>query len=365
MSNVVELHGKDRSLAEASVWVARLDRGLSHAEEDEIVSWMAADLNNETALMQLSYQWDQMDSLGRLAELFPRAGVSEPRHSQWRMAAASILLAVLVGLGSALFSGNLDFGASQTLAKADVDVYETAVGGLSRVQLSDGSRLVLNTNSHIETEFSADYRIIRLKRGELHIDVARDTDRPLSVIVGNRILQAIGTAFSVKIDDTQQVELLVTEGKVKVGIWPRKTANTNTPGSLLDASITGDSISVSQGERIVLDDAEEQLEQLPQEEIEVQLSWREGNLIFRGQSLQDATKEISRYTPIEFVLLDEKLEKIRVAGLFKAGDVAGFLSSLEANFDIAYERIDQNTIELSTSTVEANQTIAPEPDSDQ
>ena len=65
------------------------------------------------------------------------------------------------------------------------------------------------------------------------------------------------------------------------------------------------------------------------------------------------------------MLLDEKLEKIRVAGLFKAGDVAGFLSSLEANFDIAYERTDQNTIELSSSTVEANQAIAPEPDSAQ
>jgi len=36
--------------------------------------------------------------------------------------------------------------------------------------------------------------------------------------------------------------------------------------------------------------------------------------------------------------------------LFKTGDVAGFLSSLEANFDIAYERTDDETVLLFAAT---------------
>ena len=73
---------------------------------------------------------------------------------------------------------------------------------------------------------------------------------------------------------------------------------------------------------------------LEPEEIEVQLSWRSGNLIFRGESLATAVYEVGRYTSVEFVIKMRNCDGVRVAGLFKTGDVSGFLSSLEANFDI-------------------------------
>jgi len=78
----------------------------------------------------------------------------------------------------------------------------------------------------------------------------------------------------------------------------------------------------------------------------MRLSWREGNLIFRGESLGDAVQEVGRYTNLEFVITSDELKQLRVAGLFKAGDVEGFLASLRANFDIIDERIDDNTILL-------------------
>jgi transmembrane sensor len=104
----------------------------------------------------------------------------------------------------------------------------------------------------------------------------------------------------------------------------------------------------------VLDDDSESLDTLEPEEIEVQLSWREGNLIFDGESLHQAVSEISRYTTVEFVFVDEDLQRIRVAGLFKAGDLTGFLASLRANFDIAYEQVNDNTILLSALGGDAN-----------
>ena len=82
----------------------------------------------------------------------------------------------------------------------------------------------------------------------------------------------------------------------------------------------------------------------------MQLSWRSGNLIFRGESLETTVSEVGRYTSVEFVIKDEELRRVRVAGLFKTGDVAGFLSSLEANFDIAYERTDDETVLLFAAT---------------
>jgi transmembrane sensor len=84
------------------------------------------------------------------------------------------------------------------------------------------------------------------------------------------------------------------------------------------------------------------------------LSWRSGNIIFRGESLATAVAEVGRYTPVEFVFLDPKLKKLRVAGLFKVGDISGFLSTLEANFNILSERGDNEQIFLSSANMEGN-----------
>jgi len=92
---------------------------------------------------------------------------------------------------------------------------------------------------------------------------------------------------------------------------------------------------------------EERVTAVPQAEVAVKLSWQQGNLVFRGESLEDAVKEVGRYTSVEFVFLDEELKKVRIAGLFKAGDVEGLLSALRENFNIVSQRIDGKKVLLS------------------
>ena len=92
----------------------------------------------------------------------------------------------------------------------------------------------------------------------------------------------------------------------------------------------------------------EQVTDVTAEDIEVKLSWRRGNLVFTGESLEDAVKEVGRYTSVEFVFIDEHLKKVRVGGVFKAGDVEGLLATLRENFNIVSQRIDGETILLGT-----------------
>ncbi len=77
------------------------------------------------------------------------------------------------------------------------------------------------------------------------------------------------------------------------------------------------------------------------------MSWRQGNLIFRGETLEDAIAEVSRYTPVRFELADERLKDIRIGGLFKAGDVNGLLASLEENFKIESRWLDADRVSLT------------------
>jgi transmembrane sensor len=143
------------------------------------------------------------------------------------------------------------------------------------------------------------------------------------------------------------VEVLVADGRVQIGVREPGTADTEQLGF---TSEIANKLLISQAERVLLNSGEESVEVLEPEEIEVQLSWRSGNLIFRGESLATTVSEVGRYTSVEFVIKDEELRRVRVAGLFKTGDVAGFLSSLEANFDIAYERTDDETVLLFAAT---------------
>ena len=97
-------------------------------------------------------------------------------------------------------------------------LYQTAIGEHSTVTLSDGSELILNTNTRVMVSYTQAARLIHLTRGEVHVSVAKDPQRPLSVIAGKKYIQAIGTEFNIEITDRQNIELIVTEGKVRVGV---------------------------------------------------------------------------------------------------------------------------------------------------
>ena len=355
MSNLYQIdqerkRSEQRAL-EASAWIAKMDKGLSEADADRLLAWMRAAPQNEAELLEMARMWDKMAALARLSEVFPhtsQAGTSAASRKRRRIAIAASLVVVLTALLATDLGRYFHESETEPSLTSDVAAYETAIGGVSTIELSDGSLIALNTDSRAVVSYNERQRVMRLERGEMHVDVAHDPTRPLSVVAGGHIVQAIGTAFSVKIDASQQVEVLVADGRVQVGVHASGTADwsrSNSPGN-----VDGQSFLVAQGERVVLNADSKTVEALEPEEIEMHLSWRNGNLIFRGEPLSVAVAEVSRYTPVEFVIEDENLQQVRVAGLFKAGDVAGFLSSMQANFDIVYERADDKTILLSAES---------------
>jgi transmembrane sensor len=346
MSNIVELPTEKR-FEQACDWIARMDNAMSDEDQLALEQWLAASKENQSVLLKVAKLWDKFDSLERLADLFPQP-IAQPVQRSWiyPAIAASILTVALAG---AWFVGGLSgidsLDRDQTvgqIAITDNKEYETAIGEQSNVNFTDGTQVLLNTNSLITVTFSEQYRLIELERGELHVQVAHDPSRPLSVIAGGKVIRAVGTAFNVQISPSQQVELIVTEGKVRV-----LEASSNEFAVTAPEKIPPNAMAVAQGGKVVLGVEKEVIETVTNEDIEADLSWRSGNLIFQGESLEDAISEISRYTPIKFEIVDDSLRDIQVAGLFKAGDVKGLLQALSKNFNIASERVGEKKILLS------------------
>ena len=347
MNQVVDISDKDRRLDTASRWIVRMDSGLSADERVELQRWMAENPKNAARLLSMAKRWDKMHDLSRLAELFPEADMTRGAKRTarvWYAAAAAAMLVLSVGLflfASVDLGDNTDTPVPGVVQAADQ--FETAIGEQSTVTLSDGSIVVLNTNSLIRVAYSNDARVLHLERGEIHVEVFDDPSRPFSVVAADRIVQAVGTAFSVEITEDQRIELVVTEGKVVVGIHAPTSTQSVAPALITQSS----SNTVEAGEEMVLGVADEVITAVTAEDIEVKLSWREGRLVFRGEPLEAALAEIERYTTVQFIFIDEDLKTREVTGRFRAGDVDGLLIALRMNFDIVHERADDGRVYLS------------------
>ena len=353
MKNITQLPDNDASYESASQWIVKLDRELTPDEEIALREWLHAEPKNHAILMEMTKLWDKMDAMSRLSDIFAQPLNTEPLNTEplntelraqkptrqtYTALAASLVLATMVGLWAVL-----GIQGDSTGRLAD-NIYQTAVGEQSNVMLSDGTKIVLNTNTRVEVNYTDRGRILQLTRGELNVSVAKDPNRPLSVIAAGQIVQAIGTEFNIEITDKQKIELVVTEGKVKVGVQQTPENADANPQHMVLAT---DARTISAGEEIMLGDSNEVITDVSADDIAVKLSWRSGNLIFRGESLEEAVREVGRYTSVEFVFMSEDLKKLRVAGLFKAGDVEGLLATLRENFDIVSQKDADGKVLLS------------------
>jgi transmembrane sensor len=162
------------------------------------------------------------------------------------------------------------------------------------------------------------------------------------------VIQAVGTAFNVKLAPDGDVEVTVTEGRVEL-VDPLAAAPAAPAAPRGQRTFD---MTLIEGEVAILDAAEGRRDAVPQitrlepAQVDVKLAWQRGMLIFEGEPLEAMLAEVERYTTADFVVEDEQLRRIRIGGYFRAGDVDGLLISLRENFDIESERIGGDTIVL-------------------
>jgi transmembrane sensor len=340
---------------EAATWVTRLARGLDEAEAADLQEWLARPSHRQV-LLEFAALYDEMGSLAELSELVPRprraafGGQVNGRH--WRRVAGVVAgcLALVVGVLLALpyshkSAQRLPRPEATLAAAADAPIiaqplphetYRTAVGQRSTVNLQDGTDITLNTDTVLEVRYSAAARDVFLQRGEAYFAVSHDVARPFNVHVGTRTVQAVGTAFNIRMRAHDAVEVTVSEGKVKVWSQP--------PAPVPDAPDAGApqkpafETFVAAHEAVLVTGQAAAPKEVGDSELNARLAWQQGRLLFRGESLEAVLAEVARYTTEKFVIEDDSLRAIRVGGYFRAGDIDGLLFVLRQNFGIEARR---------------------------
>ena len=350
MSDQKLLRRHSHHIGIASDWMGKLDRGLTVSEEARFKAWLFEEDGSYEVFMAMAKTWDRMDYLTMLATEKPTTTL--PVRSRWsHFAVAAVLICGLFAWQQLFLAPQRGVLQSDQYAKT----HETDKGERRDHQLPDGSRLSLNTNTRVGVQYSPEHRNLYLEQGEIHLRVESDPTRPLTVFAGARIFRAVGTEFNLEISDDQQIELVVTEGIVMIGVL---AAAPDGDGFSRPMLLPDTGTFVSAGRELVvstssdLQEIVEAPEAIDQEDIAVKLSWRDGNLIFRGESLEEAIAEVGRYTEVEFVFLDETAKRQTVSGLFRAGDVDGLLMTLRNNFNITHELVAGDRVLLRTHAVD-------------
>ena len=201
--------------------------------------------------------------------------------------------------------------------------YRTAVGEQKNIVLSDGSRILLNTDTAISVQVDPSQRNIKLLRGQAVFTVATDPNRPFEVTTDEAVVKALGTVFDV-LEDSQGTQVTVEEHAVSIRPLTEK-------GGVK-------TVRINEGQQTRYN-AKTGFGPITGINIKQNAAWQRGKLIFKNQELSAVIAELNRYYHGHIMLTDNKLATLRVTGVFPLDDPKAVLSMIEQTLPLKQTRI--------------------------
>jgi len=235
--------------------------------------------------------------------------------------AASIILLVVSAYVISKNSSSLDDTASSI--PVEMVSKTTSKGQKSTIILSDGSKVILNSQSAISYPkyFTDSTRNIELE-GEAFFDVTKDKTRPFTVSTGSTKTQALGTSFNINSRSSFHQISLVT-GKVLINTHDAD-AFILQPGEALEVNI---------------DNGQAHKSAFDSEKI---LSWKDGILYFDDSQLQDVINTLELWYDVKFELSSDQIAHKKYTGRFENASLRHVLKSMSFALDFEYTLKEKN-----------------------
>ncbi len=320
MDDGKDLDREDELFDEANRWFFRLQaEDVSEAEKQQFSQWLNADpahaeaWNNVQALMRslhaparASYDARRPERRSPFHKRRSVAAQRQPRRSRTFPAIAASCLLLIVGTAA--------YVRGPVLYDRWIADYATIAGQRETITLSDGTRVDLDTDTALKVNVTSGARRVTVLRGEAFFEIAKDP-RPFVVATGDGESRDIGTGFSVEKGEasstvTVQTGIVDVNAKTDPGGTVRLTA-----GESVDYGASG-------------------LSPLRKVDLEQQLAWRRGQLIFRQERLSDVVAKLNRYRSGRIVIVNPWIGNMLVSGTFNIDSPEAPIDALEAVLDV-------------------------------
>ncbi|MDG9929137.1 MULTISPECIES: FecR family protein [unclassified Pseudomonas] len=298
----------DQAGEQAIAWMVRLRSGRDDARQQaRFQHWLGQDPANARA-------WEQLQrGLGNHYDVVRRApGALRDTLLQPELGRRDLLRG-LAGLG--LLGGGLWLAAGSDSGRVLLADLRTGTGERRSLSLADGSRLSLNAGSAVDLDFSAERRLLHLRRGALVVQVAADPARPFIVRSAQGDVRALGTRFLVE-QQADATRVVVLEHAVRV--------------SLPD----GTALDVAEGQAVLLH--ARRIEPLAADQA-YRADWVEGRLSVLDEPLATVIDALRPYRP-GLIRVSPRVRDLRVQGVFPLDDSERTLAALAETLPIRVER---------------------------
>lgn len=292
-------HRRTAADDQAANWIARLGtRSISLQTIEEFAEWRRDPVNAE-AYQRAEQIWAKANTLSDDADIQMALDSALRRRPKPHRPSPMLIAGLATAMAVALVVGF-------TLWEAR-GVYRTGVGEQNVVQLADGSRVRLDTDSRLKVRFSDGGRHIDLTNGQAFFEVAHDPGRPFVVSTSDASVTAVGTVFEVRhIGDMTRVVLV--SGAVDVA--------QSRPGVAPQRLKPNQQSAIGKGQaRVTAVDAA------------VATRWTSGELVFVDTPLADAVAEMNRYLADPIILDAPAAARTSINGVFRSGDRAAFVAA--------------------------------------
>lgn len=252
--------------------------------------------------------------------------VSSPQRLwPWVSVAALILLAVTMLPTRSWFE---EESGSGELAR-----YVTRVGEQKEVSLSDGSVITLNTGTQLLVDFRADSRRVLLERGEANFDVSAESERPFSVVMGEKAVSVLGTEFVLR-KEPEKFQLAVTEGVVVLHDVDEQVFTAAPEIRVEDRGTPFDQRKVSAGWVVTYSAATESLMSENKVDLDKFTSWTRGVIHFSNEPLSKVVHELNRYTGKKILIENAELMDKSINASLRVDRVSSALKGLEKSYSL-------------------------------
>lgn len=282
------------ALDEAMDWLIVL-QSPTPVQCQQFDAWLAQAPAHADAYAKASALW-HAEVVGEVARALERDQVPKRRALSRRYlkplaAVAMLMVAVML--------------ATQLPMRLKAD-YLTGAGERHRVQLQDGSQVLLNTESALASREQGGVHTATLYQGEAWFEVP-DHPLPLELEAGPLQASVRDSAFAVRYLDGQ-AQVRVARGNVDV-------QDTRHQRRRLGA---GDTVAVGP----------EGLGPTTRLNAEQDLSWVQGRLVFENCPLKQVLAELGRYYPGWIINTNPQLGDLAVTGNYKLDDPLAVIRSL-------------------------------------
>ena len=277
-------------------WLIELD-DANPQQHARFQDWLAADPAHREAFAKAEAVWNSQPVLEAAVQVAAPKKPSMLRRLRPHWVPLATAAALLLGL--------FNFSDLPLRMKAD---HLTVAGERQRLELADGSKVLLNTRSAFSSDLDEQQRVARLYQGEAFFEVPGAKGLPLEVEAGPVRMSASSTAFAVRyLDGVAQIQ--VERGALNVQAL-RGNSQMNLGA--------GDSLKVGPegfGRREKVDQNKD-------------LAWIQGRLIFDNCPLSEVLAELRRYYPGWIVNTNSKLDRVAVTGNYRLDSPVDVVRSL-------------------------------------